>query len=41
LVCNQPLRPTQPCTLNGMENKYWPKCGDALQLRSMVHSTCG
>jgi len=31
-VCNQPLRPTQPSTLNGTENEYRLKCGDALQL---------
>jgi len=32
LVCNQPLRPTQPSALSGMENEYRPKCSDALQL---------
>ena len=32
LVCNQPPRPTQPPTLSRMENVYWPKCSDALQL---------
>ena len=31
---NQPLRPTQPSTLSGTENEYWPKCGDALSLGS-------
>jgi len=43
-VCNQPLRPTQPSTLSGMEHEYGPNCGDALRLRSkrsMVYSTCG
>jgi len=33
-VCDQPLRPTQPSTLSGMESEYWPKCGDTLQLGS-------
>jgi len=28
-VCDQPLRPTQPSTLSGMENEYQPKCSDA------------
>ena len=31
---NQPLRPTQPSTLSGMENEYRPKCSDALRLGS-------
>jgi len=31
---DQPLRPTQPSTLSGTENKYRPKCADALRLRN-------
>ena len=34
LVCNQPLRPTQPSTVIGTENEYRPKCSDTLQLES-------
>jgi len=30
----QPLGPTQPSTLSGIENEYWPKCGDAVRLGS-------
>jgi len=40
----EPPRPTQPPTLRGTGNEYWPKCYDALQLGSkgrMAHSTCG
>ena len=35
------LSSTQPFTLSGMVNEYWPKCGDALRLGSkgrMAHS---
>ena len=32
MVCVQPLRPTQPFTLSGMESEYQPKCGDAVWL---------
>jgi len=40
----KPPRPTQLPTLGGMGNKYWPKYGDAVRLRSkarMAHSICG
>jgi len=33
-VRNQLPRPTQPPTLRGTGNKYWPRCGDALRLGS-------
>jgi len=38
----KPSRPTQPLILSGMGNKYWPKCGYALQLgvkADMAHFT--
>jgi len=44
MVYNQPLRPTQPSTLSGMENEYRLKCVDVLWLgvkAGMVHSTYG
>ena len=44
LVAAVRIRPTQPSTICGMRNKYQPKCGDALRLRSkgrMAHSICG
>jgi len=46
LVCNQPLRPTQPPTLSRMGNEYQPKCDDAVRVGSkdrhgMAHSICG
>ena len=35
LVCNQPLRPTQPhSTLSMMGNEYQPMCGEAVGLGS-------
>jgi len=34
VTVNQPLRPTQPSTLSGMENEYRPKCSDGLRLGS-------
>jgi len=43
-LCQCFLRPTQPSTLSGMENEYWPKCDDALWLgvkAGMVHSSYG
>jgi len=33
LVCNQPLRPSQPPTFSGMASEYWPwNSGRARQL---------
>ena len=34
MVFDQPLRPTQPSTLSGVENEYRPNCGDDLWMAS-------